>query len=459
MSGNTTPFGWPQILRLGLVQACLGAVVVVTTSTLNRVMVVELALPALLPGFLVAWHYGVQMVRPRMGFGADKGRRNTPWMLGGMAVLGLGGVLAALATVWMASERGYGSALALLAFALIGLGVSACGTSLLTLMAKRVPEQRRAPAATVVWMMMILGFAVTAGTVGRLIEPYSPAILMKVSVALSLLTMAITALSLYGLEGTAPQVQLAPAMASAEAPQPKPNFRQAFAAVWDERSARTFTVFVFLSMLAYSAQDLILEPFAGVVHGFTPGQTTQLSGWHHMGVLGGMIVVALAGHARTRGRLGTVQGWMVGGCLASALASAGLSWAALSPVWPLKLNVVMLGLANGAFSIAAITTMMRLAGEGGPGKEGTRMGLWGAAQALAFGLGGLLGTGASDLAHYLLSGPRSAYASVFALQSVMFAVSAVVALRLSANKAGIAVAADATGATHAAVSGPSLERV
>ena len=59
--------------------------------------------------------------------------------------------------------------------------------------------------------------------------------------------------------------------------------------VWTEPAARTFTVFVFMSMLAYSAQDLILEPFAGAVHGFTPGQTTQLSGWHHTGVLIGML--------------------------------------------------------------------------------------------------------------------------------------------------------------------------
>jgi hypothetical protein len=79
---STPFFGWFQIIRLGLIQACLGAVVVVTTSTLNRIMVVELALPALLPGFLVAWHYAVQMVRPRMGFGADKGQRSTPWMMG-----------------------------------------------------------------------------------------------------------------------------------------------------------------------------------------------------------------------------------------------------------------------------------------------------------------------------------------------------------------------------------------
>ena len=444
-------FGWPQILRLGLVQACLGAVVVVTTSTLNRVMVVELVLPALLPGFLVAWHYGVQMVRPRMGFGADQGRRNTPWMLGGMAVLGAGGVLAALATVWMGSERLYGALLAWLAFAMIGLGVSACGTSLLALMAKRVPQERRAPAATAVWMMMILGFAVTAGVVGQLIEPYSPEVLLRVSGGLSLITLGITALALWRLEGPAlpasPGADSTPATAALQGQR----FGQAFAAVWDERAARTFTVFVFLSMLAYSAQDLVLEPFAGAVHGFSPGQTTQLSGHHHMGVLLGMIAVALAGSARARGRLGSVQGWMVGGCLASALATVGLSWAALQTAWPLKLNVVLLGVANGAFSIAAIATMMRLASEGGPGREGTRMGLWGAAQALAFGLGGLVGTGASDLAHLLLGGHRSAYASVFALQAVMFAVSAVVALRLAAPRA-------LPSAAPTSLSDPSFER-
>ena len=461
MRSTRFEFGWPQILRLGLVQACLGAVVVVTTSTLNRVMVVELALPALLPGFLVAWHYGVQMVRPRMGFGADQGRRNTPWMLGGMACLGAGGVLAALATVWMGSERLYGALLALLAFSMIGLGVSACGTSLLALMAKRVPEARRAPAATAVWMMMILGFAVTAGVVGQLIEPYSPEVLLRVSASLSVLTLAITALALWRLEGPAAAASPAENSHVADTPAATPaanslqgrNFREAFAAVWDERAARTFTVFVFLSMLAYSAQDLVLEPFAGAVHGFSPGQTTQLSGWHHSGVLIGMIAVAFAGSARARGRLGSVQGWMVGGCLASALATVGLSWAALQSVWPLQMNVVLLGVANGAFSIAAIATMMRLAGEGGPGREGTRMGLWGAAQALAFGLGGLVGTGASDLAHALLGGHRSAYASVFALQAVMFAVSAVVALRLGALRPGTSQPRPSERADRAASAG------
>jgi BCD family chlorophyll transporter-like MFS transporter len=431
---NVPVFGWFQIIRLGLIQACLGAVVVVTTSTLNRIMVVELALPALLPGFLVAWHYAVQMVRPHMGFGSDKGRRSTPWMMGGMLVLGVGGVMAAWATVWMAQEPFYGALLAWLSFSLIGLGVSACGTSLLALMAKRVPDERRAPAATTVWLMMIVGFAVTAGVVGKLIDPYSPQVLLQVSAGLSLITALITALCLWGLEKDGdPSLAVAPSTGNERLQ--KQNFKEAFQEVWAEPAARTFTVFVFMSMLAYSAQDLILEPFAGAVHGFTPGQTTQLSGWHHMGVLIGMLAVAGAGSRWVAGRLGSVQAWMVGGCLVSALATVGLVSSALSAEWPLKANVVFLGVANGAFSIAAIATMMRLAGEGGAGREGTRMGLWGAAQAAAFGLGGLLGTAASDLAHALLGEQRTAYAAVFGMQALMFAVSAAVAMRLRTGPA------------------------
>jgi BCD family chlorophyll transporter-like MFS transporter len=92
--------------------------------------------------------------------------------------------------------------------------------------------------------------------------------------------------------------------------------------------------------------------------------------------------------------------------------------------WPLRTNVWLLGVANGAFSIAAITTMMRLAREGYSGREGTRMGLWGAAQAMAFGLGGLVGTGASDLARSWIQQSDQAYACVFFFEMLLFAWSA-----------------------------------
>jgi hypothetical protein len=59
--------GWLSIMRLGLVQASLGSIVVLTTSVLNRVMVVELMLAAVIPGLLVGLHYGVQISRPLWG--------------------------------------------------------------------------------------------------------------------------------------------------------------------------------------------------------------------------------------------------------------------------------------------------------------------------------------------------------------------------------------------------------
>lgn len=437
---STQNFGWLQIARLGLVQACLGAVVVVTTSTFNRVMVVELALPALLPGVLVALHYLVQMVRPRMGFGADQGRRSTPWMVGGIVVLATGGTLAAVAVTWIPVARSAGIALSVFAYSLIGLGVSACGTSLLVLMAKRVRDDMRAPAATLVWMMMIFGFACTAMVVGKLLDPYSPERLVTVTIGLAITVVCLATLSLWGLEG-AGHIDIRPG--DLPVSRPKGSFRTALNEVWGERQARLFTIFVFLSMLAYSAQDLILEPFAGVVFGMTPGETTQLAGFQHGAVLIGMLWIALVGCGPMKGRLGSTQSWMVWGCLLSALAMVGLTMAGVQgPGWPLRANIGVLGVANGAFSIAAIATMMRLSTHGTKGHEGTRMGLWGAAQAIAFGLGGILGTGASDLARWLMESTGQAYASVFALEAVMFTLSAWCAVLVIRQTDSQAVAPD-----------------
>ena len=424
MSAGLPGLSWFGIARLGLVQAMLGAVIVLTTSTLNRVMVVELALPALLPGLLVALHYAVQLSRPRMGFGSDTGARRTPWILGGMGVLAVGGAGAAVATAWMSSRPQAGIVLAMLAFVLVGLGVSASGTALLTLLAKRVEAPRRASAAALVWVMMIVGFAVTAGLAGHWLDPYTPIRLIQVSTTVSLIAVLVTAMALWRLEGPgrAPVVAQDAAMAST-------RFRQALAEVWAEPEARRFTIFVFVSMLAYSAQDLILEPFAGVMFGYTPGESTQLSGVQHGGTLAGMLLAALAGRRFGSASFGSLRVWTVGGCIASCLALAGLVIAGLgaAPHWPLRANVFLLGVANGAFSIAAIGSMMALAGGGQGGRaarEGTRMGLWGAAQAIGFAGGGVIGTAASDLARWWLGAPGPAYAAVFAAEAVLFVVSA-----------------------------------
>jgi MFS transporter, BCD family, chlorophyll transporter len=416
--------GWFGIFRLGLVQTALGSIIILTTSTMNRVMVVELALPAMLPGILVALHHSVQLLRPRLGHGSDVGGWRTPWIIGGMGALALGGIGAAIGTAWMATNVTAGVALAILSFLLIGVGSGATGTSLLVLLAKQVGDERRAAAATIVWTMMIIGFIVTSALAGHFLDPFSPQRLVAVTAVTACAAFVLTLLAVAGVE----RRHAAPSMSGGSVQLP---FRAALAQVWEDPQARQFTIFVFVSMLAFSAQDLILEPFAGTVFGFTPGESTQLSGIQNGGVLAGMLLVALA--ASGKRRIGSLRAWTIGGCLASAVALIALALGGLSPGWPLRVNVFALGLANGAFAVAAIGSMMRLANTGAPGREGVRMGLWGAAQAIAFAIGGFAGTVASDLAHLLIGSSALAYACVFAAEGVLFLFAARLAMGVSAT--------------------------
>ncbi|MEO1205386.1 MAG: BCD family MFS transporter [Pseudomonadota bacterium] len=421
---------WFSIVRLGLAQTALGAIVVLTTSTLNRVMVVELALPALLPGLLVGLHYAIQMLRPRWGYGSDTGGHRTPWIIGGMAVLATGGALAAVATAVMATSITFGVLLAVFAFMLIGVGVGASGTSLLVLLATHVRSDRRAAAASIVWIMMIAGFVITATTAGYLLDPYSAARLIAVTSGVSLLAFLLTVVAVWGIEkSNASVVEKDAASETSKTP-----FMTALGEVWSEPQARRFTIFVFVSMLAYSMQDLILEPFAGLVFGMTPGESTRLAGVQHGGVLVGMVLVALVGSIAGGHRFGSLRFWTIGGCIASGIALAGLAFSGhYGDTYPLKPSVFLLGLANGAFAVAAIGSMMALAGSGRKSREGVRMGLWGAAQAIAFGLGGILGAAGVDIMRQFVASPIHAYGTVFAIEGLLFVVAAVLAVRVGST--------------------------
>jgi len=407
---------WVSILRLGLAQMSLGAIIVLMTSTLNRVMVVELALPALVPGLLVGLHYAMQLSRPGWGHWSDLSRRRTPWIIGGMTVLALGGFLAALGVAIGASMPVPGLLLSVLAYALIGAGAGASGTSVLAFLAASTAPRRRAAAATIIWLMMIFGIAATAGIVGALLDPYSPARLLTIVACVAVGAVVLTALAVLGLEkgGTVPAVAV------------RQPLREGIAEIWAEPKARRFTQFVFLSMTAYFMQELILEPYAGLVFGFTPGQSTSLSGAQNGGVFLGMLAVGIAA---TGLGIGSLRAWVVGGCAGSAATLLGIGL-----IGPLQVNLILpltilLGFCNGVFAVAAIGAMMALAGQGRTDREGTRMGLWGAAQAIAAGIGGLVGAVAVDALRLVLA-PDLAFASVFAAEAVLFLVAAGLALRV-----------------------------
>ncbi len=272
--------------------------------------------------------------------------------------------------------------------------------------------------------MMIVGFAVTAPLAGHFLDPFSGPRLVAVSGTVSLVAFGVAALALAGVERRLPV--RAPEPAEARRP-----FFTVLARVLADPVARTFTVFVFVSMLAYSAQELILEPYAGLVFAMTPGATTKLRrpparrrARRHAAGGGGdaprpghrpRVPAALdRDRLRRLGRRPVRPGERRGGGI-------GL---------PLRTTVFALGVANGAYAVAAIGSMMALAGRGDARERGTRMGVWGAAQGVAFGAGGFLGAVAVDAVRLVTAEPVQAYAAVFAAEGLLFLVAVVLAARL-----------------------------
>ncbi|MDA9270931.1 PucC family protein, partial [Planktomarina temperata] len=211
-------------------------------------------------------------------------------------------------------------------------------------------------------------------------------------------------------------------------------FQEALREVWAESKTRNFTIFVFLSMNAYFMQELILEPYAGLVFAFTPGQSTSLSGAQNGGVFVGMLTVGIMA---TGFKIGSLRRWVMSGCYGSG---AVLLLICLSGLMSTALNftylVVALGFFNGMFAVSAISAMMALASssEGRGQREGTRMGLWGAAQAIAAGFGGLTGAVLVDMTRsFLADGP--AFGAVFIFEAALFFAAALMAMRVIEHRA------------------------
>lgn len=425
--------GWFGIVRLGTVQAAIGAVVMLATSLLNRVMVVEYSLAAVIPAGLVAWHYAVQLSRPLWGHGSDRSPRRSPWIISGMGVLALGSLISVDATVMLSGGGAFPVVLALVGFTMIGLGVGIAGTALLALLASRVSTERKPAAAAISWTMMVAGIVVAAGVSGAWLDPFSEARLAIVTSVVVLVAFCLAMLALRGLENNSSPV------AATRSEDNVASFRQVLNEIWQDQQARRFTYFVFISMLAYSMQDLILEPFAGFVFQMTPGESTQLAGVQHSGILAGMLVAGAGGSLYAKRFGQNLKLWIMLGCFGSAVMLAGLSAAAsIGLTWPLKANVFGLGVANGVFAVAAVGAMLGLASDGKSSGEGARMGVWGAAQAVAFGLGGLLGAVIVDQLRSRMGQDSIAFEAVFAIEAVMFVLAALVATGTSMTRPTLA---------------------
>ena len=217
--------GWFGIMRMGAVQAAIGAMVMLATSLLNRIMTVEYGMAAAIPAGLVGWHYAVQLSRPLWGHQSDRSGARTPWIIGGMCLLSLGILMAVDATIMLPAMPDAAIMIAIAGFTLIGIGVGMAGTALLGLLASRVAVERKPAAAAISWTMMVAGIVIAAGLSGKFLDPFGPARLATVCSVVVLVAFCVAMLALFRLEATT-----APVMQPAS-PSPA-DFRTTLQAIW-----------------------------------------------------------------------------------------------------------------------------------------------------------------------------------------------------------------------------------
>ena len=392
-----------QLLRLSLFQVSVGMATVMLLGTLNRVMIVELSVPAVIVAAMIALPVLIAPFRALLGFRSDTyrsalGWKRIPylwfgslWQMGGLAVMPFS--LLVLSGQQAVGPEWAGEVLAAIAFLMTGLGLHMTQTAGLALASDRATDETRPRVVALLYVMFLLGMAVSAIVIGWLLRDFAPLTLVRVVQGAASVGIVLNVIALWKQEKLSP-------MSRAEREAPRPQFRDAWADLMKGGTAGRLLAVVFLGTMAFNMQDVLLEPYGGEVLGLSVSATTVLTAIWAMGALAGFVLAgrALLKGANTYRMAGT-------GLLVGIVAFATVIFAApmQSPVLFFA-GAGLIGLGGGLFGVSTLTAAMGLAREGGSG-HGLALGAWGAAQATAAGLSIAIGGALRDVVnHVALSG-------------------------------------------------------
>ncbi|MEM6661438.1 MAG: MFS transporter [Pseudomonadota bacterium] len=417
--------GFPlsQILRLSLFQISCGMATVMLLGTLNRVMIVEMGVAATIVAIMVALPVLIAPFRALLGFRSDTyksviGWKRVPymwfgslWQMGGLAVMPFAILVLSgdqsVGPVWA------GEALAAAAFLMTGLGLHMTQTAGLALASDLADDETRPRVVALLYVMFLVGMAVSALIVGALLADFSKLRLVQVVQGTALATLLLNLVALWKQERVRP-------MSKEERAKPRPKFRDAWADLKAGGPAGRLLMVVFLGTMAFQMQDVLLEHYGGEVLGLSVSATTLLTAMWAAGALAGF---GMAAKWLARG-LGphwiSARGILLGlAAFVMVIMSAPMMAAPL-----FFAGAFLIGMGGGLFAIATLTAAMTMPVTGIAGR-GLALGAWGAAQATAAGLGIALGGGIKDGVAELaaqgalgeaLTGPAIGYTMVYHLE-------------------------------------------
>lgn len=378
----TTELPLPRLLRLGLLQFTVALATTLLAGTLNRVMIVELKMPALVVGLMLAVPLLTAPLRALIGYRSDThvsvlGWRRVPYIWLG-TILQFGGLAIMPVALYILSgdthgHPGVGVAASFFSFLCTGLGSHMVQTAGLALATDITPEKDQPRVVALLYVMLLVGMVVASLSYGAALRHFNKVVLIQVIQGAAELTMFLNIFAVWKQEvrGSAPTK--APEVA-------RPPFLVAWKAfVAENPSLVRLLVAVGVGTFAFTLQDVLLEPFGGQVLKLGVAATTSLTGIMAMGAI---VSFALAQKRASQGtdpiRLCAV-GALVG---VFGFAAVILSSPMLSPAL-LMVGALLIGFGNGLFSVGTLLKVMALPNHG---EHGLALGAWGAVQASCAGV-------------------------------------------------------------------------
>ena len=411
-----------RLLRLSLFQVTVGMAAVLLIGTLNRVMIVELGVPTWLVAIMVSLPLIFAPFRAVVGFRSDNHRSVLGWKrvpylwLGTMLQFGGFAIMPFALIILSGDSNGpiiVGQAAASLAFLLVGAGLHTVQTVGLALATDLTPQEKHPKVVALLCMMLLLGMVISAILFGTALAHFSEVRLIQCIQGAAVITVVLNGIALWKQEPRRPS--------ETRPDRVRPSFAQCWAEFDRAGDARRRLVALGFGTVAFSMQDVLLEPYGGQVLHLTVGATTAFTA---LLAVGGLVGFGLAAKRLSQGmdpyRLACF------GAVAGLFAFSALIFAAPMQSTPLfATGVVIIGFGAGLFAHCTLTAAMAMAGAG---QIGLALGIWGAVQASAAGIavasGGLIRDGVSLLALHGRLGPAlvdtaTGYGVVYTLEIIL----------------------------------------
>jgi len=410
-------------IQLGLIHVAVAMTLVPIDSTLNRVMIKELSISATLFAILSSLPYLFSPIQVAIGSYSDRhpifGFRRTPYILAGLLLCVISLILLPPVAFLMDKNFGLGVLAGIFAFGAWGMGYNLSAVSYLSLASELSGEKERGKTIATMWFMMIVAIILTAITLGHLVDPYTPAALIR---AFEDVAAAALLLGLIGLIRLEPRSNISASQPAAETY----TLKQMSAVIMSNPAAKNFFVYLLLLLVGILGQNILLEPFAGQAFGLSVGQSTSRVNeiWGTFVLVSIIIGGFLDGRVSKRivaqvGNIGSLIGFII--IVASGiLADKGIFY----------IGITVLGFGTGLCTVANLSLMFDFTV---PGLVGLYIGAWGFSNALSRLTGNVLGGVVFDVLKSATGSALTGYLVVFVIEGLLLLVAAIMLSRIDVN--------------------------